>query len=206
VTGRSLDELRRAAPRIVAIGASAGALEALLALVPPLPREFPVPIVVAVHVPPDRDSGLPAVIARQSAVALVEAEDKMPLLAGHVYFAPPDYHLLVERHGALALSTDALVHFSRPSIDVLFESVAASIGARSLGILLSGANADGAAGLAAIAASGGLTWVQTPASARVSTMPEAALAMGDHQTLDAATMGTLLAEWAGGAPQSERDQ
>jgi two-component system, chemotaxis family, protein-glutamate methylesterase/glutaminase len=197
VIGRHLDDLRRAAPRLVAIGASAGALEALLALVPPLPRTFPVPVVVAVHVPPDRDSGLPMVIARQSAVAIVEAEDKMPLLPGHVYFAPPDYHLLVERHGALALSTDALVQYSRPSIDVLFESVAAAMGARSVGILLSGANADGAAGLAAIGAAGGLTWVQSPASARISTMPEAALATGDHQTLDPATMGTLLAAWAG---------
>ena len=197
MTGRYLDDLRRTAPRLVAVGASAGALEALLALVPPLPREFPVPIVVAVHVPPGRESGLPAVIGRQSAVVMVEAEDKMPLEPGHVYFAPPDYHLLVERHGALALSTDALVHYSRPSIDVLFDSVASAMGARSLGILLSGANADGAAGLAAIGAAGGLTWVQSPTSARVSTMPEAALATGDHQTLEAATMGTLLAAWAG---------
>jgi two-component system chemotaxis response regulator CheB len=202
VTGRDLDDLRRTAPSLVAVGASAGALEALLALVPPLPRGFPVPVVVAVHVPPDRESGLPAVMGRQSALAMVEAEDKMPLLPGHVYFAPPDYHLLVERHGALALSTDALVHYSRPSIDVLFESVAAATGARSLGILLSGANADGAAGLAAIGAAGGLTWVQSPASARVSTMPEAALATGDHHILEPATMGTLLAAWAGLADAS----
>jgi two-component system chemotaxis response regulator CheB len=200
VTGHSLDDLRRADPRIVAVGASAGALEALLALIPPLPRGFPVPVVVTVHLPPDRESGLAAVIARQAAVVLVEAEDKMPLEAGLVYFAPPDYHLLVERHGALALSTDGMVNYSRPSIDVLFDSVAAAMGARSLGILLSGANADGAAGLSAIGAAGGLTWVQSPASARVSTMPKAALATGEHQTLDAATMGEILATWAVSRP------
>ena len=195
--------LRRVSPAVIAVGASAGALEALRDLLPPLPREFPVPIVVVVHVPPDRESGLPAVLARECRVAVVEAEDKMPLAAGQVAFAPPDYHLLIEAHGALALSADAAIQFSRPSIDVLFESAADAFGPRVLGILLSGANSDGARGLAAIARAGGLTWVQSPASARVSTMPEAALASGSHEAMDPGSMGAVLAAWALDIPGAE---
>jgi two-component system, chemotaxis family, protein-glutamate methylesterase/glutaminase len=189
------ESLRLHQPSVIAIGASAGALDALLALLPPLPRTFPLPIVVAVHVPPDRESGLPPVLARECRVSVVEAEDKMPLLAGQVAFAPPDYHLLVEAHGALALSTEPPVQYSRPSIDVLFESVADGFGPRAFGILLSGANADGALGLAAIARAGGLSWVQSPWTARVRTMPDAALASGPHLTLDPDTMGAALAAW-----------
>ena len=188
--------LRSAQPAVIAVGASAGALDALRDLLPRLPTNFPVPIVVVVHVPSDRESGLPAVLARECRVAVVEAEDKMPLVAGRVAFAPPDYHLLVEAHGALALSADPPVQFSRPSIDVLFESAAEAYGPRAFGILLSGANADGARGLARIAGAGGLTWVQSPENARVSTMPEAALASGSHETMDAGSMGAVLAAWA----------
>jgi two-component system chemotaxis response regulator CheB len=188
--------LRARPPAVIAVGASAGALDALRDLLPRLPPAFPVPIVVVVHVPSDRESGLPAVLARECRVAVVEAEDKMPLVAGQVAFAPPDYHLLVEAHGALALSADPPVQFSRPSIDVLFESAAHAFGPRAFGILLSGANADGARGLALIARAGGLTWVQSPESARVSTMPEAALASGSHETMDAGSMGAVLAAWA----------
>ena len=188
-------ELRDTAPRIVAVGASSGALEALMARLPPLPASFPCPVAVVVHVPSDRPNGLPPVLAPLCAVRVCEAEDKMPLEGGCVYFAPPGYHLLVERHGAAALSAEPPVQFSRPSIDVLFESVAQAFGDRALGVLLSGANADGAAGLAAIRAAGGLTWVQSPGSARVSTMPEAALALGPHRVLEPAAMGRALAGW-----------
>jgi two-component system chemotaxis response regulator CheB len=198
-------DLRHNRPAVLAVGASAGALDALRDLLPPLPREFPVPIVVVVHVPPDRESGLPAVLARECRLAVVEAEDKMPLLAGQVAFAPPDYHLLIEAHGALALSADPPVQFSRPSIDVCFESAAAAFGPRAFGILLSGANADGARGLAAIARAGGLTWVQSPTSARVRTMPEAALATGNHRALEPATMAEILAAWANPSLEAERD-
>ena len=114
---------------------------------------------------------------------------------GHVYFAPPNYHLLVEADGGLALSADEPVNFSRPSIDVLFESLAHSFGRRALGILLSGANADGAAGLAAVKARGGLTWVQAPVTARVATMPEAALKLAEHHVLTPEAMGETLARW-----------
>lgn len=123
-------ELRERPPAIVAIGASSGALEALTALLPPLPASFPSPLVVVVHIPADRPSGLPAVLAVQCAVAVREAEDKMPFEPGTAYFAPPGYHLLVERHGAAALSGEDPVQYSRPSIDVLFDSVAQSYGPR----------------------------------------------------------------------------
>ncbi len=190
------ERLRRTPPAVIAVGASAGALEALLELLPPLPERFQVPIVVVVHVPPDRGNGLPAVLARECRLEVVEAEDKMPLVAGRVVFAPPGYHLLLEAHGAVALSAEEAVQFSRPSIDVLFESAADAFGPRVLGILLSGANADGALGLALIARAGGLTWVQSPESARVSAMPRAALASGSHETMDPATMGAVLAAWS----------
>lgn len=161
--------------RIVVLGASAGAVEALGQILPELPADFPWPLLGVVHLPSRTPSLLVSLFAPRCAIRVFEAEDKMPLAAGAVYFAPPDYHLLLEGTHALALSIDAPVRFSRPSIDVLFQSAADSFGARSVGILLSGANDDGTLGLAAIAAQGGRVWVQEPATASVRTMPEAAL-------------------------------
>ena len=112
-----------------------------------------------------------------------------------MYFAPPDYHLLIEHDGTLALSVDEAVHYSRPSIDVLFESAAESRGDRVLGILLSGASRDGALGLASIREAGGHTWVQSPETAQVAVMPRAALELAPHVTLDPASMGRILADW-----------
>jgi two-component system chemotaxis response regulator CheB len=128
-----------------------------------------------VHLPSRTPSLLVSLYEPRCAMRVCEAEDKMPLLPGAVYFAPPDYHLLIEGEHALALSIDAPVQFSRPSIDVLFHSAAETFGARSIGVLLSGANDDGALGLAAIARAGGLVFVQEPTSASVRTMPDAAL-------------------------------
>lgn len=181
--------------RVVAIGASAGAVDALGLLLPQLPKALPVPFVIVVHVPPDRASLLPAHFASISSLPVLEAEDKTPLMAGHIYLGPPDYHLLVERDGTTSLSTDAPVHHSRPSIDVLFESVADACGAHALGIVLSGANADGAAGLAQMRARGAVTWVQSPETATSPSMPEAALALADHLSLPPAAMGQVLSEW-----------
>jgi two-component system chemotaxis response regulator CheB len=163
------------APRIVVLGASAGAVEALGQILPALPADFPWPVLSVVHLPSRTPSLLVSLYAPRCAMRVCEAEDKMPLLPGTVYFAPPDYHLLIEGEDALALSIDAPVQFSRPSIDVLFHCTAQTFGSRSIGILLSGANDDGALGLAAIAAAGGLVLVQEPSSASVRTMPEAAL-------------------------------
>lgn len=159
----------------IVLGASAGAVDALLNLLPGLPAGGP-PVLAAVHVPPDRPNMLVSLLQPRCAVRIKEAEDKEPVLSGTVYFAPPDYHLLVEQDGSLALSSDEAVHYSRPSIDVLFESAADAWGAGLIGIVLTGANEDGAAGLAAVAAGGGLALVQDPGSATAPAMPLAALA------------------------------
>jgi two-component system, chemotaxis family, protein-glutamate methylesterase/glutaminase len=183
-------------PAVVVIGASAGAVDALLQLLPLLRPALPVPLLVVVHVPADRRNALPALFAQSSALTMCEAEDKMTPEPSTVYFAPPDYHLLIEADGSLALSVDEPVHYSRPAIDVLFESAAKAYGSRVLGILLSGASHDGAAGLAQIRDAGGHTWVQTPESAQVAVMPRAALALAPHATLDPASMGRVLAQWS----------
>lgn len=187
--------LRQRPPAVIAIGASAGAVEALMQLLPELPAGLPAAILVVVHVPADRRSALPELFEKACALPTREAEDKIMPEPSTVYFAPPDYHLLVERDGSLALSVDEPVHHSRPSIDVLFDSIAEALGARVLGILLSGASRDGADGLARIRAEGGHTWVQSPETAQVSVMPRAALALAPHATLDPRSMGRTIAEW-----------
>lgn len=159
----------------IVIGASAGALEALSAILPKLPKGFAMPVMIVVHVPPGRASVLAELFQERCAVTVKEAEDKEPVAAGTVYFAPPDYHLLIERDGSLSLSSDEPVLFSRPSIDVLFESAADAYGPALTGVILTGANHDGAAGLASVVAAGGQALVQAPAGAVASAMPEAAI-------------------------------
>jgi two-component system chemotaxis response regulator CheB len=161
---------------IVVIGTSTGGLKALQTLLSGLPAEFPLPIVVVQHRGKDADSGLCQFLNRWSSNPVVEPEDKEPLRAGRVYLAPRDYHLLLERR-SLALSTDPAVAFARPSIDVLFESAADEYQEQAIGVILTGANRDGARGLAAIKSRGGLTIVEEPASAVCRELPEAALAL-----------------------------
>jgi len=163
-------------PRAVVIGASAGAIQALSLILPELPADFPVPVLIVVHVPADRDNILAPLFAPRCRLAVREAEDKEPALPGVIYFAPPDYHLLVEADGTLSLSTDEPVLYSRPSIDVLFESAADAFGEALLGIVLTGASTDGADGLKAICDAGGLALVEEPETAYADTMPLAAIA------------------------------
>jgi two-component system chemotaxis response regulator CheB len=160
---------------LVVIGASAGAVEALSAVLPALSSSYPLPLVIVVHLPANAPSLLPTLFSEKCALGATEAQDKQPLIPGLAYFAPPDYHVLVEPSRVLSLNADDPVNFSRPSIDVLFESAAASLGPGVLGILLTGANSDGADGLRAIQRAGGYTVVQDPATAQFSAMPEAAL-------------------------------
>ena len=160
---------------LIAIGTSWGGLQALSTLLDTLPDEVEPPIVVAQHRSPDSAGGLDEILQRHTRRRVAEAEDKQPLERGRVYVAPPDYHLLVEP-GSLALSTEEAVQYARPSIDVLFESVADAYGERAIGIILTGANEDGAAGLAQIKARGGVAIVQDPASSERRRMPDAALA------------------------------
>lgn len=162
--------------RAVAIGASAGAVHALLKVLPSLPADYPVPVLVVVHVPPDRANSLVALFDQNCPLIVKEAEDKENAVAGCIYFAPSDYHLLVEEDGTLALSVDEPVNHSRPAIDVLLETAADAFGPALVGIVMTGANDDGAAGLRAVAAAGGVAIVEDPASAATPAMPAAALA------------------------------
>jgi two-component system chemotaxis response regulator CheB len=160
----------------VVIGASAGAVEALSRILPALPADYPIPILVVVHIPPDRTDLLASLFAAKCAIAVKEAEDKEPIRPGMIYFGPSDYHLQVEADRSVSLSADEPVYYSRPSIDVLFESAADAYGAGLVGVILTGANEDGAQGLSAVEAAGGAALVEDPAEAFAATMPAAALA------------------------------
>jgi two-component system, chemotaxis family, protein-glutamate methylesterase/glutaminase len=180
----------------VAIGASAGGIEVLMALLSVIPASCRVSFFIVVHIPRERPSLLPEVFAARCALPVKEAEDKEPIQPGTVYFAPPDYHVLIDRGPAIALSGDEPVHFSRPSIDVLFDSAADIYGERLLGLILTGANQDGAEGLAAIGRAGGRTVVQDPASAAVAYLPEAALREGPvDAVLPLEQLQALFASW-----------
>ncbi|MCC4620174.1 chemotaxis protein CheB [Xanthomonas cassavae CFBP 4642] len=160
----------------VVIGASAGGVTALQALLSSLPPALPMPVLVLLHLPRDRASHVAELMDARCALPVREAEDKQPLLAGTVTIAPPDYHLLVESRTSLALSMDAPVLFSRPAIDPLFESAADVFAERLLAILLTGASSDGSAGVAAVRAAGGTAWIQRPDDAASPLMPASALA------------------------------
>jgi two-component system chemotaxis response regulator CheB len=160
---------------VVAIGASWGGLAALRTVLGGLPADFGAAVVVVQHrMSAGDDELLPALLGSVTPLGVHEAADKAPLRPGLVLVAPPEYHLLVEA-GEVALSGDAPVQFSRPSIDVLFESVAAAYRERAVGVVLTGANDDGADGLAAIRRRGGVAIVQDPDDAVRAEMPRAAL-------------------------------
>lgn len=159
----------------VVIGASAGAVQALSRILPVLPAGYPIPVLVVVHVPADRSDLLAPLFQARCPLVVKEAEDKEPIQPGFVYFGPSDYHMLVETDRTLSLSADEPVLYSRPSIDVLFESAADAYGPGLVGVILTGANEDGAEGLAAVTTAGGTALVETPATAFSSAMPSAAL-------------------------------
>ncbi|WP_225783998.1 chemotaxis protein CheB [Xenophilus sp. Marseille-Q4582] len=174
-----IERRRTALPSVdlVAIGTSAGGIDALMRLFHELPQPWHLPLVVVLHLPEGRDSRLAEIFARRMHAPVREAQDKAPVAAGTLHFAPPGYHLFIERDRVFSLSCEPPVLYSRPSIDLLMESAADAYGPRLAGFLLTGANEDGARGLAAIAAAGGLTAVQHPADAAMPQMPEAALAL-----------------------------
>lgn len=162
-------------PEVMVVGASAGGVAALQAIVQALPAGLSVPVLVVLHVPRDRNSRIVEVLAPHCAVPVREAEDKQPIERGTVTFAPPDYHLLVEDRSSVALSIDPPVLYSRPAIDPLFESAAAVFGPRVLALLLTGASSDGSEGVAAVREAGGRAWLQCPEEAEASMMPASAL-------------------------------
>ena len=163
---------------LVVIGSSWGGLHALEEILGALPADFATPIAVAQHRAVDSGSGaLSAILGRHSGRSVCEAGDKDAIERGRVYLAPPDYHLLVEP-GEFALSTEAAVQYSRPSIDVLFDSAADTYGDRLVAVILTGANEDGAYGIQRVHRRGGLTIAQDPATAEKREMPKAAIATG----------------------------
>jgi two-component system, chemotaxis family, protein-glutamate methylesterase/glutaminase len=182
---------------LVVVGGSWGGYEALCALLAGLPRPLPVPLVAVLHRPPRRGGGpdLAAVLTRRTGRPVVEPDDKAPLVAGRVHVAPEDYHLLVEGAG-VALSTEPAVHHCRPAVDVTLESAAQRYGPGLVGVVLTGANRDGAAGVRRVRERGGRTMAQDPATAVRPEMPAAAVATGDVDvTADPAGLASRLAAW-----------
>lgn len=188
-----LRQRAKASFKAIVIGGSAGSIEVLGVLLAALPASLRAAVLVVLHLPREQPSLLCKIFQRRCALPLREAQDKEPIESGTLYFAPPDYHMLVDIGPALALSVDPPVHYSRPSIDVLFESAADAYRHQLIGIVLSGANQDGARGLAAVHAHGGLCLVQEPASAAMRTMPEAAQQRtAASQALDPQGLAALL--------------
>src|SRR5262249_7503827 len=162
---------------IVAIGSSAGGVEALHAVTSGLPRDLQAAVLIVQHLHPYHDSLLPYILGRHSQLEVRQAVHDDEIISSIVYVAPPDMHLLVAS-GRVELSRSKLVHYSRPSIDLMFESVAGSYGARAIGVVLTGSGVDGATGLRAIKRMGGTTIVQDPGTAAHRGMPQAAVATG----------------------------
>jgi two-component system chemotaxis response regulator CheB len=193
-------ELLQRQIEVVVIGASAGGVEALAVLLPALPANLRAAVIIVLHLPRERPSLLADIFAARCALPVREAEDKEPIEPGTVYFAPPDYHLLLEKDGRIALSADEPVHYSRPSIDVLFESAADVYRERLLGIILTGANADGSEGIHAIHRAGGVTVVQEPENAKVPLMVISALRRSPADfVLPLDRIANLLVSLAGGS-------
>jgi two-component system chemotaxis response regulator CheB len=168
---------------LIVVGCSLGGLAALGRLLGHLPDEVDLPVVIAQHRSPESlRGGFEGSLGRRIARPVAEAGDKDPIERGHVYVAPADYHLLAEL-GRFALSVDEAVRFARPAIDVLFESAADAYGPGVIGVVLTGANDDGADGLARIVARGGAAVVQDPATAQAPEMPKAALAAAPQATV-----------------------
>lgn len=188
---------------LVVVGTSWGGLAALRTLVAGLPDSFQMAVTLVQHRHKDSDHLLRSLLQEHSTLRVCEVEDKMPLEHGHVYVAPPNYHTLIEP-GHFSLSTEAPVRFSRPSIDVTFSSAADSYAHRTVGIVLTGANADGAAGLRRISDRGGMAVVQDPATAESPTMPAAAQrAVPRARILSLEAIVEFVASLPAGLPERE---
>jgi len=188
---------------LVVVGTSWGGLHALRTLVGGLPESFQMAVTLVQHRHRDSDHVLRTLLQDGSSLRVCEVEDKMPLEHGHIYVAPPNYHTLVEP-GHFSLSTEAPVRFSRPSIDVTFSSAADSYTHRTVGIVLTGANADGADGLRRISDRGGLALVQDPATAESPVMPAAAQeAVPRARVMSLQAMAAFLAALPAGLPERE---
>lgn len=162
----------------IVIGASAGGLQAFSELLPGMPANYKIPVIIAQHRSKDERELLEELLRRRCRIAVKQADEKENIKAGNVYIAPPDYHLLIEENKTFSLSSDPPVKFSRPSIDVLFECAAQVYGEQVVGIILTGANDDGANGIRAIHSVGGLTIAQNTKEALHPVMPTASIQTG----------------------------
>ncbi len=159
----------------IVIGTSAGGLDALARVLPALRPDFPIPIIIVLHISPNSDSYLIEYLNNMCRIEVKEAEDKEKLKAGVAYLAPPDYHLMVEENFYLSLSNSEKINYSRPSIDVLFETASWSYKEKLAGLIMTGANWDGSAGLKVIKEGGGFAICENPKTAAVPRMPESAI-------------------------------
>jgi two-component system chemotaxis response regulator CheB len=190
---------------LVAMGGSWGGLAAYDRILPGLPADFPAALVIVQHRAVDSHQGaLTSYLQARTPLEVCEIDDKDPVVPGKVHLAPPDYHTLVER-GHFALSTEAAVNYSRPSIDVTFESAADAYGERAIGVILTGANEDGAAGIQVIRRRGGFTIAQDPKTAAKPAMPAAAIGTGAVQrVVSVEEIAPLLVELCAGSKSATR--
>ncbi|MBI5093826.1 MAG: chemotaxis protein CheB [Candidatus Hydrogenedentes bacterium] len=191
--------------RAIVAGVSMGGVEALRVMFGGLPGDFPLPLLVVHHTGVDPGSELASILDARSAIRVKEADDEEVIRPGTAYLAPANYHLLVEKSGALALSVDPPVNFARPSVDVLFESAATAFGSRLIGVILTGAGSDGSRGLKAVQDKGGVAIVQDPADAEADSMPRGALAVvtADHVLPLKNICGLLCSLAASGAGKTD---
>lgn len=183
---------------VVAIGGSAGSLEVILPVVAGLPSNPGAVFILVVHRKNDKDSVLETLLSHKTTLPVKEVEDKDAILPGHIYIAPPDYHLLIEDEHSFSLDSSEKIHFSRPSIDVTFESVADVFKDRAVGVLLSGANADGADGLLRMKEAGGYTIAQNPEDADMGFMPQQAIDLhAADKVLNAAELPEFMSRLIG---------
>lgn len=179
--------------KLIVIGGSSGSLDALLTMLPLLKKDFSIPLIIVLHRSNVSDNSLADLLSSKTSLNVKEADEKDLLLSGWIFIAPPDYHLLVEDDGTVSLDASEKVNYCRPSIDVSFVSAVAAYKKKLVAILLSGANADGAAGLKEVKDAGGYTIVQNPAEAHVSYMPEQAILFSpNHAILNTVDIAVLL--------------
>ncbi|WP_040294834.1 chemotaxis protein CheB [Beggiatoa alba] len=177
----------------VVIGSSAGGIKALSAILKTLPSTFPLPILIVQHLHPDSDSYIVNILSNCTSLRVKQADEKEGIMGGVIYIAPPNYHLLVEEDKTLSLSIDAPVNFSRPSVDVLFETAAYAYREGLIGVILTGANSDGSQGVKKIKKLGGCVIVQSLETAEAKAMPQAAInAIKVDKVLPIEQIGTHL--------------
>ena len=184
--------------RAVAIGCSAGGLDALSIVLPSLPAAFPVPLVIVQHTNPRAQSRSHAILNGKCAIDVREADEKIEPQPGVAYLAPPNYHLLLELDGTFSLSVDERINYSRPAIDITFDTAAELYGSGLIGVVMTGASADGSRGLARIKLLGGYTIVQDPQEAQYMVMPQSAIKAAEpHAILPLRDIGPMLIRLCG---------